>query len=125
MSESVVKTLVAIVVTLFLAAVFTVVKPKSEGGKLARRLCVANVIGWFILLPLSTAGDPPPFLILGSLLWLANLILMPAAAMALRVSHKEHDERTSYLAVASAYVLTNVMILFVIPLIWVVIEVKR
>ena len=46
-----------------------------------------------LILPLPTTGHPPAFLIPFFLFWLSNLVLLPAAAIALRMSYREHEER--------------------------------
>jgi hypothetical protein len=125
LSESVVETFFGLVILLFVVAMFTVAKPKSGSGTLARKLCIANAIGWLILLPLSSSGSPPQFLIPGLLFWLINTVLMPASVVALVVSLKERTERTGYLLVTSTYVAINIVVLFIVPLAWVVIGSER
>ena len=72
---------------------------------------------------LSSTGHPPPFLIPTALFWLINLVLLPAAAFALWASYREREERIPYLVVASSYIILNLAILFVIPIVWLVREV--
>jgi hypothetical protein len=103
---------------IFVFVILRLIKPVSAGGSLARKLSIANAVGWLIILPLSTTGHPPPFLFPTILFWLINLILLPATAIALWVSHKEREERADFVAVASAYVAVNAVVLFVVPLIW-------
>ncbi len=110
---------------MFVSISLVLTKPVSGGGRLARKLCVANGVGWLIILPLSTTGHPPPFLTPTVLFWLINLGLRPAAAIALWVSHKNREERISYLAVASSYIAMNLVILFVGPFVWVLREASR
>jgi hypothetical protein len=50
--------------------------------------------------------------------WLINLVLLPSAAIALWVGHKEREERVRYFAVGVAYVAMNVLVLFIVPFIW-------
>jgi len=92
-------------------------RPVTDSGKLALKLFLTNGVGWFAILPLSRTGDPPPILIAGVLFWLINLPLLAAAATALWVSHKDHNEHIAYLAIASTYLTLNVAILFVMPVI--------
>jgi len=113
------------VVIIFVFLFLILTKPVSGGGRLSRKLCVANAVGWLFILPLSSTGHPPPFLIPTALFWLINIVLLPAAAFAIWTSYKEREERISYLAVASSYIVVNLAILFVIPLVWLVREVGR
>jgi len=57
------------------------------------------------------------------LFWLLNLGLLPAAVFALWASYKEREERIPYLAVASSYIMVNLAVLFVIPIVWLIREV--
>ena len=125
MSELTTRILVGLVVIIFVFLFLILTKPVSGGGRLSRKLCVANAVGWLFILPLSSTGHPPPFLIPTALFWLINIVLLPAAAFALWTSYKEREERISYLAVASSYIVVNLAILFVIPLVWLVREVGR
>ena len=106
------------VVLLFLCSL-VLTKPISSGGKLSRKLCIVNAVGWIAILPLSSQGHPPPWLIPLIIFWLANLVLLPAAISALWVGHKDGEERHGYLAVAAAYLALNIVVLFVVPSIWV------
>jgi hypothetical protein len=123
-SESVIKVFGFLVVSLFVFVCLSLAKPVSGGGKLSLKLCIANAIGWLIILPLSTSGHPPPFLIPLVLFWLINLVLLPAAGVALWAGHKE-EEKVSYVAVASTYVAMNLVVLFVIPFVWFLREASR
>jgi drug/metabolite transporter (DMT)-like permease len=111
------------VVIVFLLS-FILAKPVSDGGRLARKLCIANAVGWLFILPLSSTGHPPPWLIPMVLFWLLNLGLVPAAVFALWASYKEREERIPYLAVASSYIMVNLAVLFVIPIVWLMREVR-
>jgi hypothetical protein len=82
-------------------------KPVSGGGRLSLKFCIANAVGWLIILQLSGTGHPPPFLFPTLLFWLLNLVLLPATAVSLWVSYKQREERTFYLAAASTYVAMN------------------
>ena len=121
MTNLLAKILIFLIILLF-GFFFTTARPVSGGGKLSFKLCIANAIGWLIVLPLSAKGHPPPLLIPAVLIWLINLVLLPAAAFALWSSYKERDESHRYLAIASTYVALNVMVLFAVPLIWLVSE---
>lgn len=101
------------------------VKPTSEGGKLTRKLCIANAVGWIIIMPLPTTGHPPAVLIPLFLFWLGNLVALPSAAIALWMSYKEGEESTSYLAITSSYVAINFLILIIIPIVWAAREITR
>jgi hypothetical protein len=119
MAELIVRIIAFLAFLIFVFVSLRLIKPMSTGGKLARKLCIANAVGWLIILPLSTTGHPPPFLFPTILFWLVNLVLLPATASAVWVSYKERAERTLYLAVASTYVAMNAVVLFVVPLVWV------
>ena len=119
------KLIIITVVALFIATCFLWVKPISDCGKLARKLCLVNALGWVLLLPLSGRGHPPPFLFPALLFWLLNLPLLPATAIVLWVCRKGHDEKAPYLAVASAYVVMNAVVLFIVPLVWLVVAASR
>jgi hypothetical protein len=118
MSEIFARILISVLVVMFVAVSISLAKPVSSGGTLSRKLCLANAVGWLIILPLSSTGHPPPFLIPTILFWLINLVLLPAAAIALWVSHREREERMVYLSVASSYVAMNFIVLFVVPFVW-------
>ena len=125
MSELIARILIGLVVITFVFLFLLLTKPVRGGGRLARKLCIANAVGWLFILPLSSTGHPPPFLIPMALFWLINLVLLPAAAFALWASYKERGEGIPYLAVASSYIVMNLVILFVIPFVWVVREANR
>lgn len=101
------------------------VKPASEGGRLTRKLCIANAVGWIIIMPLPTTGHLPAYLIPLVLFWLSNLVLLPSAAIALRMSYREREEKISYLALASSYVALNFLILIIYPIFWAVAEITK
>lgn len=122
MSDLFIRITIAGLVALFIAACFRWVKPVSDCGRLSRKLCLVNALGWILLLPLSGTGHPPPFFFPALLFWLINLPLLPAATVALWICRKGRDEKSSYLAVASAYVVMNVAVLFIVPLFWLVAE---
>jgi hypothetical protein len=124
-SESITRIFIGVVVIMFVSVSLMLTKPVSDGGRLARKLCIANAAGWLFILPLSSRGHPPPFLIPTVLFWLINLVLLPAAAFALWASYKEHAEEIPYLAVASSYIVLNLVILFVVPFVWVLREASR
>lgn len=118
MAELTVRIIAFLALLIFVFVTLRLIKPVSAGGSSAHKLCIANAVGWLIILPLSTTGHPPPSLFPTILFWLINLILLPATAIALWVSHKEREERALYVAVASAYVAIDAVVLFVVPLIW-------
>lgn len=124
-SELIAKFLICLGVIIFVSVSLSLAKPVSGGGKLSLKLCIANAVGWLIILPLSNIGHPPPFLIPTVLFWLINIVLLPAAAIALWVGHKEREERIPYLAVASTYVAMNLVVLFVVPFVWFLREASR
>jgi hypothetical protein len=124
-AELVARIIAFLAVLIFVFVCLRLIKPVSGGGRLSLKLCIANAVGWLIILPLSTTGHPPPFLFPTVLFWLINLVLLPATAIALWVSHKEREERALYIATASTYVAMNAIVLFVVPLVWVVREATR
>ena len=115
MSELLTRILIGVVVITFVSVTVVLTKPVSGGGRLARKLCIVNAMGWLFILPLSTTGHPPAFLIPTILFWLINLVLLPAAASALWASYKEREESAPFLAMASSYIAMNIVFLFVIP----------
>ena len=119
MSDLVIKVIPMSVVMLFVCSCLALTKPISSGGRLSRRLCIANAVGWLVILLLDSQGHPPPFLIPLIIFWLANLVLLPAAISALWVSYRDGVERHGYLAVASVYIALNLVVLFVVPSIWI------
>ncbi len=123
MPDLIAKILIFFVATVFVYISLRLVKPVSWGGTLSRKLCIANAAGWLIILPFSTVGHPPPFLIPTLVFWLINLVLLPTAAIALWMSHRE--ERSPYMLVASTYVAVNMFILFGVPLVWILREARR
>ncbi len=93
-------------------------KPVTGHGKLSQKLCLFNALGWFIvILSMPGSGHPPLFVIIGGLFWLLNLLLLPVVATVLWLSHKDDEESVPYLVTASAYVLANVAVLFIWPLV--------
>jgi hypothetical protein len=81
-------------------------------------LCVVNASGWLLILPLSDGGHPPAFLFPLLLFWLVNLPLLPATTVALWTCQKSREEKPLFLAVTSIYVVINMAVLFILPLIW-------
>ena len=118
MSEIIVKFIVFSVVAIFIAICVLWKKPVTDCGKLIRKLCLVNAVGWLLILPLSDRGHPPPFLFPLLLFWLVNLPLLPAAAVVLWTCRKGREEKSLFLAVTSTYVVINMAVLFILPLIW-------
>ena len=116
------RVLIGVVAIGFILVSVFLTKPDSSGGRLSRKLSIANAVGWLLIVPLSNRGHPPPSLIPMILFWLANLVLLPAAFFALWKSHKEREERIPFVAVGLTYVAFNLVVLFVVPFAWVVIE---
>ena len=114
--------LIFLMAALYLLSLFWV-KPASEGGRLTRKLCIGNAVGWIIIMPLPTTGHPPAILIPLFLFWLGNLVALPSAAIALRMSYREGEERISYLALTSSYVALNFLILIIYPIFWALAEI--
>ena len=125
MSELATKTIIFTVVALFISICFLWKKPVSVCGKLSFKLCIVNALGWLLVLPLSDRGHPPAYLFPLLLFWLINLPLLPATAVALWVCRKGREEKASYLAIASTYVVMNMAVLFILPLIWLTRELNR
>jgi hypothetical protein len=121
-SELMIRILIGIAAIAFIFASLFLTRPDSSGGRLARKLCIGNAVGWLLFVPLSTKGHPPAFLIPGILFWLINLVLLPAAFFALRTGHKEREEKISFVAVAAAYIALNLAVLYVVPLVWLLSE---
>jgi hypothetical protein len=106
-------------VSIFLATCLLWKKPDSYAGKLSLKLCCVNAFGWLILLPLlSDRGHPPSWLFPALLFWLVNFVLLPATATIIWICQRNGEERASYLAIASVYVVMNIAVLYIVPLIW-------
>jgi len=117
MSDSMLRILIAMIVVTFVAVCLGFTRPVSPGGRFSLKLALVNAAGWLIVLPLSDAGHPPPWLIGLAIFWLMNLVLLPAAMIALWVSYKGREERTNYLAVAGTYLCLNLIFLFLVPVV--------
>ena len=89
--------------------------PRSEGGKLARILCLVNATSWILILPLDVRGHPPPIVIAGALLWLLNLPLLIAALAASWVAFKDGQENKPYLLTSVLYLVANAVTLWIVP----------
>jgi hypothetical protein len=111
------KLLVGGTVGSFLAVCYVWKKPVTDFGRISRRLCVVNAVGWFILLPLSDRGHPPPYLFPFVGFWLLNFLLLPAIAIVLWMCRRDRQERKSYLAIALTYVALNIIFLYVVPVV--------
>ena len=112
------KLLIGAVVVSFLAVSYLWKKPVTHFGRIALRLSIVNVIGWVILLFLPDGGHPPLWLFPLHGFWLLNLILLPAITVVLWMCRREREERKSFLAISLAYLLLNVIVLFIVPLVW-------
>ena len=119
MSDEATLIVAGIVAPLWVVALFLWAKPASGYGRLARALLAANACGWLLVLPVvDVSGHPPPVVIWALLFWLLNLLLLPVASTILWLCRKDAGERKFYLAVASAYVVANVLALYVVPVAW-------
>lgn len=117
MTETLARTTIFAAVAIFVAVCCLWQRPVSDYGKLSLKLCVVNALGWFIILPLSNAGHPPPFLFPALLFWLLNLLLLPAAVTVLWLCRKSGEEQRPYLFAASVYVAMNIAVLYILPLV--------
>jgi hypothetical protein len=54
-----------------------------------------------------------------------NFVLLPASATILWICRRNREERASYLAIASVYVMMNIAVLYVVPQFWLVREANR
>ena len=111
---------IALLVVIFAVTLLFITKPISASGRFALKLALVNAVGWLLILPLPDDGHPPLSLIGYGIFWLINLVLLPAATIALWLCYKEREEKKSYVAVAAAYLGLNFVVLFLIPLIWLV-----
>jgi hypothetical protein len=121
-SELMIRIVIGVAAIAFISASLFLTKPDSCGGRLARKLCIANAVGWLLIVPLSTRGHPPTFLIPTVLFWLVNLVMLPAAFFALRTAHKEREEKIPFVVVAAKYIALNLAVLFVVPIVWLLSE---
>jgi CDP-diglyceride synthetase len=117
-SDLILKLLIALVVLGFAAACLFITRPASAAGKFSLKLALINGAGWLLLLPLPNDGHPPLWLVALAVFWLINLVLLPAATIALWMSFKEREEKTRYVAAAGSYLGLNFVVLFLVPLIW-------
>jgi hypothetical protein len=122
MSDSLFRILIVIISIVFAFLALTLTIPISDGGKLARKLCLIDAAGWVFIMALPTSGHPPAYLIPLALFWLANFVMMPAAVFALWKSYKERQENKTYLAVAFTYAAINLFVFIGIPIIGVIKE---
>lgn len=105
---------IAAIVLSFLGLFYLWRAPKTESGKLVRKLCTVNALSWLIVLPLLDGkGHPPLWLIVGGILWLINLPVLIAAVVSLKISYSSHEERRGFLAVSSLYLAANIIVLYV------------
>ena len=126
MTETWVKFLIASVVGVFLAVCYLWKRPLTDFGKISRRLCALNAVGWaIVLLPWSKKGHPPSLLFPIVIFWLLNFVLLPAIGLFLWMCRKDHQERKSYLATASIYLALNIIVLYIVPLIGLVLGTIR
>ena len=119
MKDEAVMIAAGVIAVMWVAALFLWATPATGYGKLSRALLAVNAGGW--LLGLSAAGvggHPPPVVFWSLLFWLLNLLLLPVASTILWLCRRDAGERKSYLAAASAYVVANVLALYVVPVIW-------
>jgi len=118
-----VKILIAFVIAIFAAAFRFGVKPTSSGGKLTLKLILLNAGGWILLfLLVPDTGHPPPALIALALFWLVNCVLIPAGVAGLWNGYKSKEENTRFLSLAGVYLGLNVVVLFLIPLFWLIVN---
>ena len=108
---------IAVLIIVFVACM-ALLRPVSDDVRLGLKLTIVNALGWVIILPLSEDGHPPLWLILGGPFWLLNLVLVPAALVALWKSYKERDENTKFLLMGGVYFVLNCLVLFVLPVVW-------
>ena len=114
MSEFTIKIVIGLIVLVF-ATGLVFARPITGAGKFSLKLVIINVVGWLLVLPFETRGHPPPFLIAFGIFWLINLLLLPAATIALWISFKEREERKSYIVVLGSYLVLNLVVLIVLP----------
>lgn len=117
MTEPLAKITALAILTIYVVSCAFWRRPRTDAGKLGLKLCLVNVASWAIVLPLGTTGHPPPAVIIGGLLWLLNLPLLIATITALLVALKSRQENPIYLTVTITYVLLNVVVLWIVPVI--------
>ena len=123
--ETWVRVLIGLGGMVFLALCYLWKKPVTDFGKISLRLCVVNAVGWLVVLPLSTKGHPPSLLMGLMVFWLVNLILLPSIAVLLWICRKDHEERKSYLVIASTYLAANLVVLYIFPIVSLILEEAR
>jgi len=113
-----IKVVIALIVGGFVAVCYLWKRPLTDLGKVSRRLCALNAVGWVIvLLPWSTKGHPPTVLFPIAIFWLLNFILLPVIGLLLWVCRSDHDERKPYVATAALYLALNITVLYIVPFI--------
>ena len=117
MADTWIRVLIGLTVSIFLALCYLCKTPLTDFGKISLRLCFFNAIGWFIILPFPERGSPLSWSFPALLFWLLNFILLPAIVVVLWMCRKDHEERKSYLAIASTYLALNVVLLYIFPLV--------
>ncbi len=91
-------------------------RPKSRGGRFALLLNLINAFGWIVIvLLLPEEGHPPLWLYVMFLFFPLNLLMLPAAMVALWKCYKERDENKSYVVASGLYVVANLIVLVAIP----------
>ena len=125
MTETLARIAIFAAVASFVVICYLWQRPVTGYGKLTLKLCAVNALGWFIVLSLPDRGHPPPYLFPALLFWLLNLLLQPAAATVLWLCRKDGAEKPAYLAAASAYVVMNIAVLYIMPTVGVVREASR
>ena len=96
------------------ATIFLWRKLVTKLGKLSLVLCAVNAVGWLTIISdfmgTPSGGHPQPFFVPLVLFGLLNLVLLPAAAIALWLSRRGRREEGRYVAAASAYVAVNMIV---------------
>ena len=101
------------VVTLFLLAFYLWKPPVSAAGKLSLKLLSVNAGCWYALLLslLDGPGHPPLVVVVFVPCVLLNVVLIPAASVAIWQGYDDADENSDFLGLATLYVILNILTL--------------
>jgi hypothetical protein len=92
-------------------------RPRTGTGRFILKLSLVNVASWLLLLPLSPRGHAPPLVTYGFFLWLINSPLLIVLIVVLWMGFKERDENRVFLATATAYVVMNAVMMWILPIV--------
>jgi hypothetical protein len=114
------RVIICLALIIYLSIISLWKKPTTDFGKQSLKLCLVNAGGWFVVLLSSNRGHPPPSLLTAVLFAVMNLGVLPATFILLWRSRREGEERLSYLVLASIYMVINIIMIYVVPVVMIV-----